>query len=420
MNVVFFEIEGTNKKYGLGTYAENIIDNINSFPEVKFYYVHIFSAEVDEITIKETGNLVDIYFPVIFNNSRFFITRLTASAIYCILSEVVNFSVPTVFHLNSNLQCTIGEILTEHAHHTIIYTLHVSLWKELFHNDYEKYKRTELENKNGKLLSAIVLEKKICSYSSMIICLAEDTKSFIVNDYSIDSDKVAVISNGISIPDDNLTGSINDIKKELGLSGTERIILFAGRLHPTKGIPFLIEAFKLVAADIPDVRLVIAGNEHVAYMGGFEKYFEMCKGVRGRVTFTGYLYKDELYKFYKIADMGIIPSLHEQSSYVALEMMSRGLPMIVCDIPAFRDILEHNISAIKIKTDPVQGNVPDVKDLATAIRTLLGDPLLASNLGKNTRRLVESRFSSKQMVDKLFNVYTKVAAGRENITLTEQ
>ncbi|MGN7820008.1 glycosyltransferase [Chitinophaga sp. 22536] len=407
MNIVFFESEGTSRKYGLSTYALNIVNGIKGVAGVRFYHVHLLSTKVSEVCIQEEGNVVDIFIPFdVRKMSGFFITRLTARAAYCLVSEVADLSLPTVFHLNSNLQWSICELLKGYSWNSIIYTVHLSLWKELFDNDHEKFLKARAQ-RDDKMLIFIDMEMNICSAASQIICLTADTKEYIINDYGIPAQKIALIGNGIQVPVLDSQEDVLSIKEELGLIPREQIVMFAGRLHPTKGLSFLIDAFKLVLKKRKNVRLIIAGNEHVAHFGGFENYIDKCNGARSYITFTGYLEKEELYKFYRLADVGVIPSLHEQSCYVGLEMMSNGLPMIVCDIPAFEQVVEHNVSALKVKLDKDKVS-PDIQEMADAIIRLLSDPLFAAQMKEKAREAVLEQFSSQRMVNQLMATYRKV------------
>ena len=57
---------------------------------------------------------------------------------------------------------------------------------------------------------------------------------------------------------------------------------------------------------------------------------------------------NELKKLYSESTIGIIPSLHEQCSYVAIEMSMFGLPIIVSDVDALSEMFEDEINALKI------------------------------------------------------------------------
>ena len=48
--------------------------------------------------------------------------------------------------------------------------------------------------------------------------------------------------------------------------------------------------------------------------------------------------KNLLFEFYQIADVGVMPSFHEQCSYVAIEMMMMGVPLITSDSTGLKEM----------------------------------------------------------------------------------
>ena len=83
--------------------------------------------------------------------------------------------------------------------------------------------------------------------------------------------------------------------------------------------------------------------------GDFALYLKECKGYWNKITFTGKLAKSELNKFYQIADIGILLSLHEQCSYVVLEMLSYGIPIIGSDSTGLKEMIENKNQLIKYR-----------------------------------------------------------------------
>jgi len=89
-----------------------------------------------------------------------------------------------------------------------------------------------------------------------------------------------------------------------------------------KGYNSLSGHSKLILADLKDIRLVIAGN------GYYDNYLKECDNIWGKVTFTGQLDTDKLNSLYRVADIGVVPSIYEPFGYVILEMMMYDIPVI--------------------------------------------------------------------------------------------
>ena len=87
------------------------------------------------------------------------------------------------------------------------------------------------------------------------------------------------------------------MKQSLSFDAEDSIILFVGRLDSIKGVDFLIKAFRRVLDVHPHARLILAGD------GSFNTYLKECSGIHSRITFTGKVDKEELYQYYRIADV---------------------------------------------------------------------------------------------------------------------
>lgn len=117
------------------------------------------------------------------------------------------------------------------------------------------------------------------------------------------------------------------------LDSKEKLILFVGRLDDIKGLDLLIQAFRKILIDGNTVRLIIIGD------GNFEYYINQGSDISAKITYVGKISKERLYSYYQVADIGVIPSFHEQCSYVAIEMMMFGLPIIGTDSTGLNEMI---------------------------------------------------------------------------------
>ena len=108
----------------------------------------------------------------------------------------------------------------------------------------------------------------------------------------------------------------------------ERVAVTAGRLIHLKGTSLAIRALSAVAADVPGLRLVVAGQ------GPDRERLERLArelGVGDRVEFTGWLDRPKLLAILGQADLLLFPSMHEECGAVVVEAMARGAIPIVLD-----------------------------------------------------------------------------------------
>lgn len=119
---------------------------------------------------------------------------------------------------------------------------------------------------------------------------------------------------------------------------------------------------------------------------------------------------EKLCELYSSSIIGVVPSLHEQCSYVAIEMSMFGMPMIVSDIDALSEMFEDEVNALKIPIvfDKDFGIELDEKKLADAIIRLIDDEALRLKLSANAIKNYQKRFTLEKMIENTTNVYEQL------------
>lgn len=156
---------------------------------------------------------------------------------------------------------------------------------------------------------------------------------------------------------------------------TRTRLLFVGRLVQSKGLPVVLDAIRQLR---DRVELTICGEGPCA-----EEYRAQAKGLP--VNFVGFA--PDLSSYYKEADIMVIPSLGpEGSCIVALEAMSWGVPCVMSDLPAYREVAEGGRSAMLVKPG-------DPSELARAFSALIENPALGASLSAYARDMISTRYS---------------------------
>jgi len=118
----------------------------------------------------------------------------------------------------------------------------------------------------------------------------------------------------------------------------KRNLLFVGRVHRTKGIDLLLEAFGSLASEYPDVHLhVLGGCDDEAQ---FHRTVDAL-GLRGRVRFWGY--RNDVYDFLRLAYLYVHPSppsrFVESFGRGVVEAMCQGVPVVCFRSGALEEIV---------------------------------------------------------------------------------
>ncbi|MCG0284950.1 MSMEG_0565 family glycosyltransferase [Streptomyces sp. PSAA01] len=116
-------------------------------------------------------------------------------------------------------------------------------------------------------------------------------------------------------------------------------VLTVGGIEPRKGSLDLLEAYALLHAARPDVRLVIAGGETLFDYHDYRARWESRAVELGiEPVVLGPVPDDELPALVAAADAFAFPSLKEGFGLAAMEALAAGVPLVVRDLPVLREV----------------------------------------------------------------------------------
>ena len=145
---------------------------------------------------------------------------------------------------------------------------------------------------------------------------------------------------------------------------------------------------------------MIAGN------GEYDMYMKECENIWTHVTWTGLLSKDKLYELYSIADIGVMPSFHEQCSYVAIEMMMYGLPVIGSTSTGLKEMITDGENGFHIPVIEYDDKSEfDISLLAEKMLYLLQNPEKRKCIGQNARKRYEEQYAMDIFRKNMLNFY---------------
>jgi glycosyltransferase involved in cell wall biosynthesis len=168
-------------------------------------------------------------------------------------------------------------------------------------------------------------------------------------------------------------------------------VLCVGRLVSAKGQRILIDAVSKLRAAGRDVELTFVGD------GPDRKALEFRVErlhLRDAVHFMGSVNQDHIRSLYEQADVFALASFAEGIPVVLMEAMAMEIPCISTRIAGIAELIESGVDGLLVAPSDVDG-------LATAIATLMDDPMLRERLGKAGRVRVQREYELDTSVERL-------------------
>ena len=166
--------------------------------------------------------------------------------------------------------------------------------------------------------------------------------------------------------------------------------LGTGGTYLRKGFDLLISALGYLRKDIPDLELVVLGQNgpHNQDDPGYP------------IHYMGHLHDDiSLRVLYTAVDVMVMPSRQDNLPNMAVEAQACGRPVVAFDVGGFSDIVEHQQSGYLARAF-------DTEDLATGIRWTLENANRAK-LGEHARARAVKHFSSVSVAEQYQAVYAQ-------------
>jgi glycosyltransferase involved in cell wall biosynthesis len=203
---------------------------------------------------------------------------------------------------------------------------------------------------------------------------------------------IAVIPNGVDVPDHVLPSPTGDSKT----------VLFLSRLHKIKGPLDLVTAWDAVRP--PGWRLIIAGPDEDGYRAVVEAAVRR-RGLQSSIKMMGSV--DGVAKSQLLfgADLFVLPTHSENFGIVVAEAMAHGLPVITTHKAPWSVLTSHQCGWW----------IPDcVGDLIETLRVATGTTIAERRaMGQRGRRLVQERFGWSQIASDMEAVYRWILDGGE-------
>lgn len=219
----------------------------------------------------------------------------------------------------------------------------------------------------------------------------------------IPPDKVISLGNSVDYAEfADVQITKQEAKKLLGISSDAFVFGTVGRLVPTKGLPYLIEAFTKVKQQMPSAQLVIIGAGRLQNELKRQAAKTLCAD---SVHFLGH--RNNIPELLRAMDVFVLSSIAEGMPRVILEAMASGVPVVGTEVGGIPEILAGG----------QYGYLAQPRDstaLAKAMIELAQEPLgEREKLVEKARQRVRDEYCHNVVIGKLEKLYKYCMAGSE-------
>src|SRR3989338_5260159 len=213
--------------------------------------------------------------------------------------------------------------------------------------------------------------------------------------YNSNKNKVTVIPNGM---DSVLLKKINnnDFRKSYGIPEDVKLVLFFGRLNPTKGVDKLAEAAVSITSARKDIHFAFVGPDE----GMMNKVIEISKG-NSNIHIMGPIRgKDKIAAMFQASDLYALPSYREGLPLTMFEAMASGLPIVASPVNGIPYEMKEPENGLFVKYGDVEG-------LKKAILKILDNPKFAKEIRANNLEKAKA-YDWDIIAEKTLKVYESV------------
>ncbi|TKG87814.1 glycosyltransferase family 1 protein [Puteibacter caeruleilacunae] len=380
INWIIVRSKDRGSEYGVGTFVKHFCEGLKQQPHIRIIILKTGTPFVDEFSSYTQDGILYMQFPNM-GLDKLHDTLSNQVKIGRSIARLVKLHLPpadeNIIHLQFAYQYFVAKEITELIKSKVIFTLHIAPPEDVaVSNNFD-------------------LDKHLFKLADHIVSVTDNGYNHLLKK-GAPPEKITRIYNGISTDYFKNKNNTDAVLAKYDLDKHDKIILYSGRIDSLKGINQLVKAFTIITKKYPDCKLVFAGN------GSFEKLIGYAQPVSSKVIYLGFIPTEDLLVLYQQATIGVIPSLNEECSYVALEMLFSGLPTIASKIGGLKEIFDHNKDGLLVNvqtSNPEQPLKQDIEKLADAMSHLLTNRDLCRRLSIKAQQKAARQFTAEIMID---------------------
>ncbi len=240
------------------------------------------------------------------------------------------------------------------------------------------------------LLLKPIIVKRINRLKIPIFFTAQDNRHFLIHYLGINENLVYTneIATNLSVFYHFIDAGL---KSKLQMQDGEKVVMYIGKFDEFKQPHLLLDAIQLYGETAPfPIHVIMGGPKNKTY---YEKYFAVLPKIKNiRFTILESIPNQELYKYYSLADVVVIP---EQNSLSALDAQACKTPVILKDDATNRE---------RVLKGGLVYEENNILDLKNKIDSILRDPEFRNQLAENGYQYIAEKYNYITTMDTILGI----------------
>jgi D-inositol-3-phosphate glycosyltransferase len=253
-------------------------------------------------------------------------------------------------------------------------------------------------------------EAQVVEAADRLVANTDEEGRQLVELYDADPEQVAVVPPGVDL-DLFSPGSCSAARRALGVADDAFLLLFVGRIQPLKAPDVLVRAAARLVELQPELRdrLVVAvvGGPSGTGLARPESLQSLAAelGLADVVRFVPPVPQEQLPRWYRAADLTVVPSYSESFGLVAIESQACGTPVVAASVGGLRTAVADGVSGLLVDSH-------DPGAYAGVLAGLAADPARRAALSRGAL-LHAGRFGWPATAAGMLEVYSEALIERE-------
>ena len=233
-----------------------------------------------------------------------------------------------------------------------------------------------------------------------VICVSEAVRRVVLETEGLPPCRVEVVRNGIRTSDPQLDPRSDALRRELGIPEHSPVVLMVANYdRPVKGVLHFLGSLPIIRGELPATRFILlGGGRREAELRARAK----ALGIDDVLLLPGF--REDVHRFFALADLSVLTSLSEGLSITILESMRQGVPVVVTDVGGNPEIVQQGHTGYLVPA-------AEPRAFADAVIRLLRDAPLRERFGREARRVISEEFSLERVVERYGRIYDEVLRG---------